>query len=184
MWITFLGNVRRHLVQLPQYVFYWLLWWIYPTAMLRVKAALCPYPDVRRLMLTRSGIRIGQEVEINFGIVVVGRGKNPPALVLGDRVAVGPRVTFVTCSLPGCSQLLELAEIQNAIVGLGPIRVDEDVWLGAGAILLPNVTIGRGAIVGAGAVVTHNVAPYTIVAGIPARAIRTLSTATGVLAEK
>jgi maltose O-acetyltransferase len=175
-WTKLLGEVRRHMVQLPQYVFYWLLWWIYPTSILRTKAAWCPYPIVQRLILTRSGIRIGQGVEIGFGVLVVGRGRIPPAVQLGDRVAVGPRVTFVTCCIPGRSLLLALAEIEKFLVGLGPIRVEQDAWVGAGATIMPGVTIGRGAIVGAGAVVTRDVAPYTVVAGIPARVIRTLST--------
>jgi phosphonate metabolism protein (transferase hexapeptide repeat family) len=52
------------------------------------------------------------------------------------------------------------------------VLIGNDVWIGHGAILLPGVTIGDGAVVGAGAVVTKNVAPYTIVAGVPARVLR------------
>ena len=53
-----------------------------------------------------------------------------------------------------------------------PVEVGHDVWLGHGAIVLPGVTIGNGAVVGAGAVVTDDVAPYTVVAGVPAEPIR------------
>lgn len=53
----------------------------------------------------------------------------------------------------------------------GPIVIEEDVWIGAGAIVLTGVTIGRGAIVSAGAVVTKSVEPFSIVAGTPARKI-------------
>jgi acetyltransferase-like isoleucine patch superfamily enzyme len=48
------------------------------------------------------------------------------------------------------------------------------VWIGAGAVVLPGVTIGRGAVVAAGAVVTAPVEPYTVVAGVPARPIKTV----------
>jgi acetyltransferase-like isoleucine patch superfamily enzyme len=168
---------RNLIIQLPQYVFYWLFWWVYPTTVLRYKAAMCPYTHVRRLILIRSGVHVGKCVEIGFGMLCLGRGKNPPALDLADRVAIGPNVMFVSCTIPGCSRLSESAEVQKMIVGLGPIRVEEDAWLGAGVIVLPNITIGRGAIVGAGAVVTRGVAPYTVVAGVPARVIRTLSVA-------
>lgn len=52
---------------------------------------------------------------------------------------------------------------------LAPIVIEDDVWIGAHCSILPGVTIGRGAIVGAGSVVTHDVAPYSIVTGVPAR---------------
>lgn len=55
---------------------------------------------------------------------------------------------------------------------VAPITLEDDVWIGAGAIVLPGVTVGKGAVVAAGAVVTKDVAPFTIVAGIPAQEIR------------
>jgi len=56
----------------------------------------------------------------------------------------------------------------------GKIIIQDDAWIGAGAIILPNVTIGKGAVVGAGAVVTKDVPPYTVVAGVPAKEIKKL----------
>lgn len=53
----------------------------------------------------------------------------------------------------------------------GSVIIEEDVWIGANCVITPDVRIGRGAIVGAGAVVTRNVAPFAIVAGVPAREI-------------
>jgi acetyltransferase-like isoleucine patch superfamily enzyme len=53
-----------------------------------------------------------------------------------------------------------------------PVVVEDDVWVGVDAIVLPGVTVGRGAVVGAGSVVTRDVDPYTIVAGAPARVLR------------
>jgi len=52
------------------------------------------------------------------------------------------------------------------------ITIEDDAWIGAGAIILDGVRIGRGAVVGAGAVVTRDVAPHTVVAGVPARLVR------------
>jgi phosphonate metabolism protein (transferase hexapeptide repeat family) len=54
-----------------------------------------------------------------------------------------------------------------------PVTIGDDVWIGHGAIVLPGRTIGTGAVVAAGAVVTRDVAPYAIVAGVPARPIKT-----------
>jgi galactoside O-acetyltransferase len=52
-----------------------------------------------------------------------------------------------------------------------PVVIEDDVWLGANAVVLPGIRIGKGAIVGAGAVVTHDVEAMSIVAGVPARPI-------------
>ncbi len=54
----------------------------------------------------------------------------------------------------------------------GMITIGNDVWIGQGAYVMNNITIGDGAIIGTGAVVTHDVEPYTIVAGVPARPIK------------
>jgi galactoside O-acetyltransferase len=54
---------------------------------------------------------------------------------------------------------------------LAPVRIEDDVWIGARCTLLPGITVGRGAIVGAGSVVTRDVAPWAIVGGVPARVV-------------
>ena len=53
-----------------------------------------------------------------------------------------------------------------------PVVISDDVWIGANAIILPGVTVGVGAVVGAGSVVTHDVEPYSVVAGNPAKILR------------
>lgn len=68
--------------------------------------------------------------------------------------------------------LLKQPEPPEALISKGPIRIGHDVWIGAGAQVLSGVTIGDGAIVAAGAIVTRDVAPYAVVAGNPARLIR------------
>lgn len=68
--------------------------------------------------------------------------------------------------------LLKQPEPPEALVSKGPVRIGHDVWIGAGAQVLSGVTIGDGAIVAAGAIVTRDVAPYAVVAGNPARLIR------------
>ena len=88
---------------------------------------------------------------------------------IGNRVAIADRVT------PSVASNANFSRIRNLIGELhGPIAIEDDAWLGAGVIVLPNVTIGRGAVVGAGAVVTRDVPSFTVVAGVPARPIKRL----------
>jgi len=54
----------------------------------------------------------------------------------------------------------------------GDIVLESDVWIGTGSVILPNVTIGEGAVVGANSVVTRSVPPYTVVGGLPAKKIK------------
>lgn len=65
-----------------------------------------------------------------------------------------------------------LNEVEYEAFSKGDINVQDDVWIGYGAIILSGVTIGQGAVIAAGAVVTKDVEPYTIVAGIPARCVK------------
>lgn len=84
---------------------------------------------------------------------------------LADRVLVAPRVTFITVGHP-----VDTDDRKVWLTG-GPIDVHENVWIGAGATILPGVTIGRDAVVAAGAVVTDDVPPRSLVTG-PRAAVR------------
>ena len=83
---------------------------------------------------------------------------------IGDRVAISREVFLCTASHDITSPVMELAH--------APIVVGSDVWIGARAIVLPGVTIGEGAVVAAGAVVTKDVEPWTVVGGNPAKVIK------------
>lgn len=89
---------------------------------------------------------------------------------IGARVQIGPRVSFETMGhgldyVPGKGRGRTSA----------PIVVEDEVWIGANVVILPGVTVGRGAVVAAGAIVNRDVAPYSLVGGVPARLIRTLT---------
>lgn len=86
---------------------------------------------------------------------------------IGERVAIGPNVMFETVN-----HIKDNRRVHDSIPL--PIRVEDDVWVGAAAIILPGIHIGKGAVIGAGAVVTKNVEAGTLVAGNPARLIREL----------
>lgn len=88
---------------------------------------------------------------------------------IGRNVQVGPNVSFETVS----HGLVYVAGKGRGDTIL-PIIVEDEVWIGAGAIITGGVTIGKGAVVAAGAVVTKDVAPLTVVGGVPAKFIKSI----------
>jgi acetyltransferase-like isoleucine patch superfamily enzyme len=90
-------------------------------------------------------------------------------IVIGRNVGVGPCVKILT-SMHRLDQ--RDRPILHAGIDFLPVRIEDDADIGVGAILLPGVTVGTGAQVAAGAVVAEDVAPFSIVAGVPARLLR------------
>lgn len=127
------------------------------------------FPRMRPVMLRWCGFAVGRDVYIADGLLIVEELADRDNLAIGDRVSIAPRVTIVTSSHPNQSRIRSFAPVAK-----GPVTIQEDAWIGAHAVILPGVTIGRGAIVGAGAVVSGDVPPFVIVAGQPARPIRAL----------
>lgn len=92
-------------------------------------------------------------------------------IVIGERCAIAMQVSFVTSS-----HELGGPERRAGAMTTRPVTVGDGAWLGARVTVLPGVTIGEGAVVAAGAVVTEDCAPHTLYAGVPARAVRALGT--------
>ncbi|MCC8107960.1 MAG: sugar O-acetyltransferase [Planctomycetes bacterium] len=109
-------------------------------------------------------IRIGKNVFVNHGCTFMDRG----GIVLEDDVLIAPKVNLVTLN-----HLENPAERRTTVCA--PITVRRNAWIGLGATVLPGVTIGDNAIVAAAAVVSRDVPPNTMVAGIPAKSIRAIA---------
>lgn len=107
----------------------------------------------------RSGASIGRNTRISQGCTIDLRS----GLSIGNNVSVSPEVMI----LAGTHDVH--APRFNDVAGF--VAIEDHVWIGARAIVLPGVTLGRGAVVAAGSVVTKNVAPMTIVAGVPAKPV-------------
>jgi acetyltransferase-like isoleucine patch superfamily enzyme len=109
------------------------------------------------------GISIGRRTVVNQQCCLDGRG----GLEIGDDVDISAGVWILTDSHDMHDPLFR--EV------LAPVRIRDHAWIGSRALILPGVTVGQGAVVAAGAVVTSDVEPYAVVAGVPARPIGTRS---------
>jgi acetyltransferase-like isoleucine patch superfamily enzyme len=117
----------------------------------------------RGVYISPAELVIGDHCTFNAGCFVAGKVR------LGSGVRIGPNVV-----IPGASHRIEAPDIPVRASGMemaGTV-IEDDVWIGANASVLDGVRVGRSSIIGAGAVVTRDVPPLTVVGGVPARVIR------------
>lgn len=108
-------------------------------------------------------ITIGKNVFINHACSFLDMG----GITVEDDVLIGPRVNLVTENHP-------LDPVDRRALFTKPIVIKRNAWIGAGATVLPGVTVGENAVVAAGAVVSKDVAPNTVVGGVPAKFIKNI----------
>lgn len=109
-------------------------------------------------------IRIGENTLINYQCIIMGGG----AIEIGSEVLIGPRVAFYSINH---NYMDKNIFINKQGWKAEKIIIEDDVWIGHGAVVLPGVKVGRGSVISAGAIVTKDVEPYTIVAGVPSKVI-------------
>ncbi|MCW3806792.1 sugar O-acetyltransferase [Plebeiibacterium marinum] len=109
-----------------------------------------------------KNIKIGKQVFINHNCTCMTAG----SITIDDRVMIGPQVTLLTANHD--------FDDHNTLI-CKPIRIKENVWIGACATILPGITIGENSVVAGGSVVTKDVEPNVIVGGNPARVIKRLN---------
>jgi maltose O-acetyltransferase len=135
------------------------------------------YPDarVRKTCWASLNVHMGEQTFANPGLVVVNTMDSDAAVTIGSHVSIAPGVILVTDSSPNNSRLmLAHPTIADNMVQRAPIRIGDHCWIGAGAIILPGVTIGPRSVIGAGAVVRADVREESVIAGVPARTLRHL----------
>ncbi|MDX6740891.1 sugar O-acetyltransferase [Actinocorallia sp. A-T 12471] len=110
-------------------------------------------------------LTVGSGVFVNFNLTAL----DVAAITIGDDVQIGPNVQLLTPTHP-----LDPEQRRAKLEAAAPIVIEDNVWLGGGAIVLAGVTIGRDSVIGAGSVVTRDVPAGVVAVGNPARVIRTL----------
>ena len=114
-----------------------------------------------------SQIKIGSHATFNANVMINARGKGK--IFIGNNVLIGPNVV-----LRSNNHSFEDLRIPIKEQGMlsGDIIIEDDVWISSNSVILPNCKLGKGSIIGAGAVVTSDVQSYSIVGGVPAKEIR------------
>ncbi len=113
-----------------------------------------------------SRITLGDHVYANTGLTVI----DDTFVNIGSHVMLGPRVTISAASHPVDPELRRQAYQYDL-----PVVLEENVWVGAGATILPGVTIGKNSVIGAGSVVDRDIPPDVVAAGVPCRVLREIS---------
>lgn len=150
------------------------IWWFTNSLL-----ASMPSKHLRWFGLKIVGMNIGKNVRFYQGFHI----RNPKGIIINDGVSVGPRVLLdgrcgirigIGATLAYDCIIWSLNHDYNDAFFCGkgaPVEIGSYAWICSRAIVLPGVKVGEGAVVASGAVVTHNVEPYTVVGGIPARVI-------------
>ncbi len=108
-------------------------------------------------------VYLGYNVYINYDLVILDEAK----VSIGNNVFIGPQCGFYTAIHP-----LDVAQRNLGIEKASPITIQDNVWIGGKVCILPGVTIGEGAVIGAGSVVTKDIPPYSLAVGNPSKVIR------------
>jgi acetyltransferase-like isoleucine patch superfamily enzyme len=158
IWIEeYIGWLTRNL---PSMEGMFVRYGLYRLAFKKIKSFALIYPGV--YFTHTYGIEIGRRFSVNSGTIIDGRG----GITIGDDVMIGPH-TAIYSSGHNFTQLDRPMTSLDHI--MAPVVIKNDVWIGAHVFITGGVTIGKGAVVAAGAVVTKDVKDYTIVSGVPAQ---------------
>ena len=131
--------------------------------LLHLAAMNIPLGRIKKFCYHLRGSKIGKNVDIASGVYM--EESFAQFITIEDNVDIGPNVIIVAHDSSYCCFDPEIPIICREV------KIKKNAYIGAGAIILPGVTIGEYSIVGAGAVITKDVEPYTIVAGIPGEKI-------------
>lgn len=129
----------------------------------RIGARVVFYPGV--WIFTGRNLSVGNDVDLAKGVLITTDG----GVTIGDRTLIGYHTSILSSNhiIPKAPDRIFGSGHQKKAVSIG-----SDVWIGANCTILPGVTIGEGVVVAAGSVVTRDVPPFHVVAGVPAKIVR------------
>lgn len=145
-----------------------------PMVFIKLIAYYYTNAKIRKIYLKKLGFIMGEGTYSNLFLNFTPNDDFSPSVIIGKNVSIGPNVTFLPNSEPNNSEVLKNIDyVKNNLIKTNTvISVEDDVWLGAGCIIMPNVTIKKGTIVGAGSVVLEDTEEFCTYAGVPAKKIK------------
>ena len=148
---------------------------VFPTRWRKFLAMYFPDARVRKLYWETLNVFMGEGTFANPGFKVTNTMGENCRIEIGNNVSIAPNVVIITDSSPNNSKLIcNMPYVRDNLIQQRPVKVEDEVWIGAGVIILPGVVIGMGAIIGAGAVVINDIPPLSVAVGVPAKVVRTL----------
>lgn len=133
---------------------------------IRDRSTVAPYAIIQ------GNVSIGENCSVQPFSIIVGYGKDDydGKITIGNNVRIASHVMII-----GANHIYENPDKPIAQQGLKckSIKIEDDVWIGGNVNIIAGVTIGKGSVIAAGAVVTKDVKPYSVVAGVPGRVIKT-----------
>lgn len=122
--------------------------------------------NIERGAIFNSSCSLGDYSGIGIKSELNGFG----GIIIGKYVSMGPEVVVYTCN--HSTKRTDIPIQMQGYDELKPVTIEDDVWIGRRVIILPGVTIGKGSVIGAGAVVSKDIPPYSIAVGVPARPVK------------
>lgn len=167
LWIVFIYTITlRAIISLCKLYVYYVINYVYGKSVAEIGKKTNIRPTV--ILREAHNIKIGSNCEFNNNTILHG-GKYHAKLIIGNNVLVGPNVAFyvanhniINAGIPIKEQGYREADI----------IVEDDVWIGANSVITSGVHIGKGAVIGAGSVVTRDIPAFVIAAGTPAHVIK------------
>ena len=144
-----------------------------PLSAQRFCASFYPDAHVRRACLKQIGVVFTDDTSFcNVGFAVTPNRPSDVHVRIGRHVSIAPNVTCIcdSCANNG-TEINSYQYVAEHLTKRADIVISDEAWIGAGAILLPGVTVGRCAVIGAGCVLTRDADDYGIYAGVPGRKI-------------
>ncbi len=171
-----MGGIKESLKESLKEIWWKLRWSARATSFPHFLAMNMPFNSWRVFFHRLRGVRIGRNVYIVQNAFL--EEARPWLITIEDSVRVGPGVLILTHDAACCHHVLDLPNMY------APVVLKKNSTIGAGAMILPGVTVGENAVVAAGALVSKDVPPGMVVAGVPAKPLRPVAEMCAQRAEK